>query len=169
MIEIYNAESLFNLPQNPYEAAVITTNGMVNKNGCAIMGKGQALEAANRYPGLSSKLGWYLQVYGNRAFYMGKYRDSGHLISLLTFPTKYHYRDNSNLTLIKASARQVKRITDKFELNKVYLPPVGCGLGRLDYERQVRPVIQEYLDDDRFIVVLGYKNSNGGGICGQST
>ena len=156
MIEIQSSESLFNLTQHEHEAAVIATNGVVGKTGLAIMGKGQALEAAKRYSGLRAKLGKYLQEYGNRAFYMGVYQDGDHFTSLVTFPTKDHYRNNSNLDLIIASTQQVKRIADKFELTKLYFPPVGCGLGRLDYEKQVRPILQKYLNDSRFVVVLGY-------------
>lgn len=76
----------------------------------------------------------------------------------MTFPAKYHYRDNSRLELITASAHQVKAIADRFQLKKIYMPPVGCGLGKLNYEEQVRPILQEILTDDRFVVVLGYKN-----------
>lgn len=122
MIEMQNSGSLFDLPQHEHEAAAITTNGVIGTTGHAIMGKGQALEAAKRYSGLSAKLGEYLQRYGNRAFYMGTYLDGGHLTSLVTFPTKYHYRNNSDLELITASAQQVKQIADKFKLTKIYLP-----------------------------------------------
>lgn len=55
------------------------------------------------------------------------------------------------------SAVQLKEIAAKFQLSKIYLPPVGCGLGKLDYEKQVRLVLNQVLDDDRFVVVLGYK------------
>lgn len=56
------------------------------------------------------------------------------------------------------STVQLKEIAAKFQLSKVYLPPVGCGLGKLTYEKQVRPILQQVLDDDRFVVVLGYKD-----------
>lgn len=158
MTEIQSSGSLFYLPKSKNEAAAITTNGVIRKNGDAVCGKGQALEAKTIFPGLEAQLGQYLRRYGNRAFYMGVHEIGGQFTSLVTFPTKHHYRDNSNLVLIEKSAHQVKQIADKFELSKIYLPPVGCGLGKLDYEKQVRPIIQGILDDDRFIVVLGYKN-----------
>ena len=83
---------------------------------------------------------------------------NGRLMSLITFPTKHHYKDDSDPELIRQSAVQLKQVADKFDLTKIYLPAVGCGLGRLDYEQQVKPVLQEILDDDRFVVVLGYQN-----------
>lgn len=159
MIEIQNAGSLFYLPENEHEAAVVTTNGNIRKNGNAVCGKGQALEAKKLFPDLEEKLGLYLRKYGNRAFYMGTYLLRSHPMSLITFPTKHRYQNGSDLDLIIKSAHQLKKIAGKFSLSKIYLPPVGCGLGALDYNKQVRPVIQSILDDDRFVVVLGYKNS----------
>lgn len=134
MVEIHNTGSLFYLPQDEKEAAAFTTNGVLRKNGYAVLGKGQALEAKQLFPGLEKRLGEYLFRYGNRAFYMGVRQLGEHLTSLITFPTKYHYRDNSNLELITGPARQVKAIADKFQLRKIYMPPVGCGLGKLNYE-----------------------------------
>jgi hypothetical protein len=157
MIEIQNTDSLFYLSQNEHEAVVVTTNGVIRKNGDAVLGKGQALEAKKLVPGLEHQLGEYLRRYGNRAFYMGVHRVEDRLTSLVTFPTKHHYCDNSDLNLIMRSAVQLKEIAAKFQLSKIYLPPVGCGLGKLDYEKQVRPVLNQVLDDDRFVVVLGYK------------
>ena len=52
MIEIQNTGSLFYLSQNEHEAAVVTTNGVICKNGDAVLGKGQALEAKKLVPGL---------------------------------------------------------------------------------------------------------------------
>ena len=157
MIEIQNTGSLFYLSQNEHEAVVVTTNGVIRKNGDAVLGKGQALEAKKLVPGLEHQLGEYLRRYGNRAFYMGVHRVVDRLTSLVTFPTKHHYRDNSDLDLIMRSAVQLKEIAAKFQLSKIYLPPAGCGLGKLDYEKQVRLVLNQVLDDDRFVVVLGYK------------
>lgn len=88
---------------------------------------------------------------------MGVHRVGDRLTSLVTFPTKHHYHDNSDLDLIMRSAVQLKEIAAKFQLSKIYLPPVGCGLGKLDYEKQVRLLLNQVLDDDRFVVVLGYK------------
>jgi len=100
MVEIQCSDSIFCLPQNEHEAAVVTTNGVIRKNGNAVCGKGQALEAKKHFRGLEALLGKYLMRYGNRAFYMGTYPMGEHLTSLVTFPTKHHYRDNSDLTPI---------------------------------------------------------------------
>lgn len=63
MIEIQNTGSLFYLSQNEHEAVVVTTNGVIRKNGDAVLGKGQALEAKKLVPGLEHQLGEYLRRY----------------------------------------------------------------------------------------------------------
>lgn len=156
MKEMCCNDSLFGLPQYLDEAAVVTTNGVICKNGSGVMGAGQALEAKKLFPRIEEKLGKYLQKYGNRVFNMGIQMLNGRFMSLITFPTKHHYKDNSDLELIRQSSIQLKQVADKFGLTKIFLPAVGCGLGKLDYEQQVRPILQEILDDDRFVVVLGH-------------
>lgn len=39
MIEIQNTGSLFYLSQNEHEAVVVTTNGVIRKNGDAVLGR----------------------------------------------------------------------------------------------------------------------------------
>jgi hypothetical protein len=38
------------------------------------------------------------------------------------------------------------------DIPKVVMPRVGCGLGQLDWDNQVKPLLEMYLDD-RFWVV----------------
>ena len=137
MIEIQNTDSLFYLSQNEHEAVVVTTNGVIRKNGDAVLGKGQALEAKKLVLGLEHRLGEYLRRYGNRAFYMGVHRVGDRLTSLVTFPTKHHYRDNSDLDLIMRSAVQLKEIAAKFRLLAVvwasWTMRSRCGLFSIRY------------------------------------
>ena len=43
----------------------ITTNGFVKKDGCAVMGRGCAQEAKNRYPNINKLLGIHINTKGN--------------------------------------------------------------------------------------------------------
>ena len=61
MIEIQNTGSLFYLSQNEHEAVVVTTNGVIRKNGDAVLGMGQALEAKKLVPGLEQ--GWGIALH----------------------------------------------------------------------------------------------------------
>ena len=51
----------------------MTTNGVVDKNGNAVMGNGIALQAKQLFH-CEGLLGKYLQQYGNRCFRLGKYQ-----------------------------------------------------------------------------------------------
>lgn len=150
---LYDAGDIFNLPRGRDEAVCVTTNAVVKKNGCAVMGAGIAKQADMRFSGLSSNLGDLLTKYGNRVYDIGFYEDSitGKWIRIITFPTKHHWRDKSDLNLIKMSAIQLVDICDRSGIRKCYLTRPGCALGGLDYESQVRPQIEPILDD-RFII-----------------
>ena len=151
--------NIFELPQNG-EAVCITTNGIVKSNGDAVMGAGIALEANKKF-NLAQKLGKYINKHGNRAFNLGRYPkftmeisyNGPIMFTIFSFPTKYHFKDNSDITLICKSAEQLMKMCDKFNINKCYITPPGCGCGKLDWENTVKPWLSQILDD-RFVIVF---------------
>lgn len=151
-MQIMHTNDIFLLPAGPQEAVCVTTNGMIRKDGRAVMGRGIAKTADERFH-LAENLARYLKDYGNRAFYMGIRTDrkTRRVMSVITFPTKHDWRDDSDLDLIQESAHQLVKICDKFGITKCYLTRPGCANGHLDWESQVKPVISPILDD-RFIV-----------------
>ena len=157
MLELRGNYSIFDLPQNG-EAICITTNGIVKENGHAVMGTGIALQANKQFQ-LSARLGQYLKQYGNRAFNMGKFSNNGsRYFTIFTLPTKHHWKDDSDITLICKSCEQLVEMCNKFGITKCYLTPPGCGCGNLNYEQLVKPWISMILDD-RFIVVDNRTNA----------
>lgn len=124
----------------------ITTNGRTDKHGKAVMGRGVALEAKNRFPDLAKHLGALLGKFGNNAYHFAEHR-------LVTFPTKHDWKEKSNLHLIRRSAIKLMWMLDakKIPVEKVYLPRPGCGNGGFEWS-QIEPVLSSILDD-RFIVV----------------
>lgn len=150
---LYNTSDIFELPKNHMEAVCITTNGVVKKNGCAVMGAGIAKQASVRFSGLARNLGDRLTQYGNQAYNMGLYKDNitGKWTRLITFPTKHHWRDKSDLELIEMSAKQIVDICDRRGITTCYLPRPGCANGGLDWNSQVKPLIDRILDD-RFVI-----------------
>jgi hypothetical protein len=154
VLELRGHYNIFELPQNG-EAICITTNGIVKTDGHAVMGAGIAKQANDIFH-LSARLGSYINQYGNRAFNLGTYQRC-YLNNIATFtifslPTKYHYRDDSDITLICKSCEQLVEMCNKFGISKCYLTPPGCGCGNLNYENMVKPWISMILDD-RFVVV----------------
>lgn len=149
---LYNTSDIFQLPKRLDEAVCVTTNSMIRKDGHAVMGRGIAKTANDRFR-LSLQLAEYLRKYGNRAFYLGPRTDvrTGRTFAIITFPTKQDWKDDSDLELIRTSAEQVVRICDKFGIRTCYLTCPGCANGHLDWESQVKPVIEPILDD-RFVI-----------------
>jgi hypothetical protein len=147
---LQTSTDIFYLPKTS-EAVGITTNGITDKNGNAVMGRGIALQAKNLFH-CETKLGQYLKTYGNRCFNLGQYKRDNEIFTLFSFPTKHHWKEDSDITLICKSAEQIIQMCDKFGITKCYLPPVGCGNGNLNWETTVEPWLSMILDD-RFIIV----------------
>lgn len=128
---------------------VIPTNGTVKRNGEAVMGRGLALQAKSRFPQLSFALGRFINAYGNVVFVSNLQNREFRSIKLITFPVKNHWKETASLHLIERSCNQLVYVAPQNFL--IYLPKVGCGNGRLDW-KNVKPILEERLDD-RFIVV----------------
>jgi len=139
------------------DARCITTNGITRpSDGAAVMGKGCALEAHHRFPGVANYLGLMLHDYGNHVHQLCQVpkrpMGSGTWM-LLSFPTKNHWRDKSDLDLIRQSCVELMEIADTEPTWKtILLPRPGCGAGHLDWDIEVRPAIFDLLDD-RVVVV----------------
>lgn len=131
----------------------ITTNGTIKKDGSVVMGRGCALEAKNRFPLLPKKLGECLtfdyktDVY-NVPFYFIEY-------NIVTFPVKDNWYETAKLDLIYHSCVWLKHILDTHDIKKIVLPRPGCGNGKLDWEKEVKPVIKDILDDRILIISKG--------------
>jgi hypothetical protein len=123
----------------------ITTNGCVKTSGSAIMGRGVALQAAEKWPELPRELGKWIRSNGNVVYMSIKKR-------LFTFPTKHDWRSDSDIDLIEQSARRLRWLAGAFSLQgPIYLPRPGCGNGRLEWS-EVEPLLS-VIFDSRFVVV----------------
>lgn len=139
---------------NPYDvvkerdAICVTTNGMVKRDGLAVMGRGSAEFARDTF-GVDRLLGEYLNKYGSRVFNLGLHEYKGITIRLISFPTKHHWRNKSDLKLIRTSSEQLVALANKLQLQKLYVPIPGCGKGQLrwdDVKKQLNGL------DERFVV-----------------
>jgi len=118
----------------------ITTNGTIRKDGACVMGKGVAAECKSRYPELPYELGRKLKIAGNRPFLFEP--------GIVTFPVKHNWWEKADIKLIRKSAQFLQESA----IRELYLVRPGCGNGGLDWEKEVKPVLEKILDD-RFIVV----------------
>ncbi len=128
----------------------ITTNGKRNLRGRAVMGRGVALQAAERWPELPVVVGNHIAEQGNHLAGFMKYK-------LITFPVKHDWRDKADLELIERSAQELVMAADMEGIYqggmRICLPRPGCGNGGLKWE-EVEPVLEKVLHgDERFMIV----------------
>ena len=128
----------------------IPTNGMVKKDGCLVMGKGLAKEAADRYPTLPQIFGRLTFKYG-----IGTYIISINGIGIACVPTKLHFKDPSSLDLVINSSKKLVELIDRTHWKKIGVPRLGCGLGGLTYSI-VKPYLEKIFEIENEKQVLFY-------------
>lgn len=127
-----------------------TTNGITNKNGELIMGKGFALEISQRFPGIAKVFGNHVLHFGNVPYLYRNYPIIKEL-HVLSIPTKHHWKDHSDINLIENSIKLIVEIADhNLNFRRIGMTRPGCGNGGLEWGF-VKSIIEPYLDD-RFIV-----------------
>lgn len=154
MQELYGYYDIFTLSNNnPNENIVcVTTNGIIKKDGNAVMGAGIAKTADMRFQ-LAAKLANHLKSNGNVVADLGVYQYENSQFHIISFPTKNHWRDSSIPELIRQSAMQLVALANKNNFKHIFMTPPGCGCGGLNYKTDVKPLLEPILDD-RFIIVL---------------
>ena len=128
--------SLFNLPA---QTLVNTVNTV------GVMGKGIALQFKQLYPEMYEQ---YRKFCLQGSLVVGKlyvYRTPNKII--VNFPTKRHWREHSQIKFIEDGLQKfVERYAD-YGISSVAFPQLGCGNGELDWDSQVKPVMEKYLKD----------------------
>lgn len=127
--------------KSEYTYLVITTNGFVKSSGAAVMGRGIALQAKNKYSGIEYLLGQMIT-------------DSGNIVQkilpdIISFPVKHNWWEKADIELIKSSCIQLLELIGENET--VLLPKPGCGNGGLRWE-DVKIEVEKILDD-RFTII----------------
>src|SRR6266700_7336411 len=71
--------------------------------------------------------------------------DNSRLINprhIINFPTKRHWRGKSRITDIESGLKALIEEVRRLNVRSIAVPPLGCGLGGLDW-RKVRPMIEQ--------------------------
>jgi len=114
---------------------------IVNPVNCVgVMGAGLAKQFKSRYPGNFTE---YKKACDADLVRIGKgflYRSQSS-VDILNFPTKDHWREPSQLDFIKQGMNDMVLIMRKFDYKSIAIPPLGSGLGGLDWS-EVRSVLQ---------------------------
>lgn len=133
--------------ENP-DAICCTTNQILNKNNCLVMGKGIAKQFSDKYS--------FLPVVWGEQFKKGSHLNGFMVYNykpfLIAFPTKTDWKLKSNLNLIKVSCFNLKNISLIMGWKCVLLPRPGCSNGGLNWN-EVKPVVEEILNKDIFKII----------------
>lgn len=64
---------------------------------------------------------------------------------IVNFPTKHHWKDNSDLKKIEQGLVLLVQMIVRENITSIALPALGCGNGKLNFDRDVLPLMKRYL------------------------
>lgn len=119
-------------------------NVLVNTvNTVGVMGKGIAKEFKAFFPEMFEEYQRRCEegalVIGSLHLYRGRHK------SVLNFPTKRHWRQRARLDDVKAGLETFVANYQDYSISSIAFPQLGCGNGELDWERDVRPLMEQHL------------------------
>lgn len=119
---------------------------LVNPINCAgVMGKGLALDFKRQFPGMFHFYKKHCESGDLRYGTVGFWIDSNRKAKIVClFPTKIHWRDHSTVALIDASLQAFLTYASPLKITRVAFPKIGCGLGGLDFDYQIKPLLERY-------------------------
>ncbi len=143
-----------NIWKSNADVICIPTNSDINMMGELIMERGVALEVTEFNSNVSFYFAKHVERRGNTPCLFRTDINP----NFCSLPIKHKCRDNPELSLIKRSIELMIAImdTDKKNFLRIALPRPGCEHGELDWENEVKPVIEPLLDN-RFIVYSLWK------------
>lgn len=134
---------------SPSTPICIPTNKVVKDNGDLVMGAGLALEATKRMLGTTARdFGdACLQSDGKVCLF------SNDNMPIVAFPTKNHFKDKSSIEILEKSLGELWYLVTHLKFDKWYLPRIGCGLGGLSWEKEVKPWLEKFDFQDKLVFV----------------
>lgn len=156
------------------EGDILASNAdaIINTVNCVgVMGRGLALQFKNAYPenfraykkACDAKR---LEPGGLHIFDRGSLERPHYIVN---FATKGHWKAKSQLGDIKKGLVALRGEVAKLKMRSVAVPPLGCGLGGLDWN-EVLPLIEETLGDlsDVEVVIYSPAGAPRGGVGSKS-
>ena len=129
-------------------------DAIINPCNCVgVAGAGLSKQLANKYPSFVKK---YKQGCSDQILALGYTtftriaKPPDRPFYIINFPTKHHWRDLSNTIYIKAGLddlitrleEQYEYTPDYLQINSVAVCRLGCGLGGLDWGKDVKPLVE---------------------------
>jgi len=135
-----------NIFESPAQVIVNTVNTV------GVMGKGIAKQYKTFYPEMFKEYQKYCEA---KLLEVGKlwiYKTENKWV--LNFPTKKHWRSPSKIEYIEKGLQKFVDTYEERGIRSISFPPLGCGNGGLNWDNEVKPLMEKYLkniDIDVFI------------------
>jgi O-acetyl-ADP-ribose deacetylase (regulator of RNase III) len=114
-------------------------------NTMGVMGKGLALEFKKRYPRMYDSYQALCKAGRLKTGNLHLYPVGERII--LNFPTKAHWRAPSRIEYVEAGLQKLVKHFPELGITSIAFPRLGCGLGGLDWESEVAPLMDRYLGE----------------------
>ena len=130
---------------------VITTNLCVRSDGVAVMGRGVARQAADRFPGLPARYGADLRrgIAGLDPIVLEPSPGYG----ILCLPVKRRWSEPADLGLIEGALRELAGFAASRPQEIIRMPVPGVGFGEADPAAVAR-LLDRYLGEHANVVVV---------------
>ena len=145
---IYKTGNIFN------SSAQVITNTV---NCVGVMGKGLALSYKKKYPEMFHD--YKVKCDKGEVIPGQPYLWENDKVQILNFPTKRHWNQNSILSDIENGLKYLSENYARMEISSLALPPLGCGLGGLDWT-EVKKIIDKYLGPIEDLDVYVYEKQD---------
>lgn len=128
---------------------------IVNTVNCVgVMGKGIALTFKNKYPEM-------FKVYKNICTKKQLKPGMLHLYTkedkwILNFPTKNHWKNKSEISYLEDGLQKFVDTYKQKGITSISFPQLGCANGGLDWETQVKPLMERYLSNLEDVEIIIY-------------
>ena len=131
---------------------------LVNTVNCiGVMGAGIAKQFKQRYPEMFAEYKWACKPGEHRCLEHGgdlwvyKYTDMFKTRIILCFATKENWWNPSKIEWIERGLKIFVENYKYWGITSVAWPKLGCTNGKLDWYKQVKPIMVKYLDDINII------------------
>jgi O-acetyl-ADP-ribose deacetylase (regulator of RNase III) len=120
------------------------------------MGRGIAEVVRERYPEVYEA---YRQRCRDGRLVAGRIQicKSASHVWVINLPTKGDWREPASLVLIEQGLRRFCKCYREAGIESVAFPRIGCGLGRLSWEDEVKPMLLSYLEGCEHLFVELYQ------------
>lgn len=125
------------------------------------LGTGLALKVSKRWPDVQSAFKKYARsgrFKGGTIWVCPPSGERPGIIYLATQPDMYH----ATISYLRKSLRQLARWADGEKVGSIALPKIGAGLGKLSWDLEVKPLMEEYFTKRtcRFVIYEKFRRKD---------